>query len=369
MVHRRFIRHDFQIVSIPEGKMINVALLSEWHIHAKEYAEEISKTEGVNISAVWDNDIERGRRHAEKYQAAFEPDLDRLLARKDVDAVLVASSTNLHTEIITKSAKAGKHIFTEKVLAATYREAVEIASAVRNAGVKFCISLPFKSYPYNLFAKELVEKGTLGNITGLRIRDAHNGATAGWLLPCFYDPVESQGGAMLDLGAHPMYLSAWLLGRPLSVVSLFTHHTGKDLDDNASSVLEFPGGILVSSETSLVASRADMVLELYGTKGWFKYSGRPSRVKDIRLYVEGDPACEEEGSWVTPKLPPANPSPIAQWVREINSGAASKGIGIDDAVTLSLLMDGAYRSDREGRKVYFEELIKGMATPLVPAMP
>lgn len=337
--------------------MPDIALIGEWHIHAPEYAVEVSKIPGVKIAAVWDNDRVRGEKYAETWRTGFEPNLDTLLARKDIDAVLVGCPTNLHTEVITKCARAGKHIFTEKVLAATYREAEAIGKAVKEAGVRFCISLPFKSYPYNMFAKELVEKGTLGKITGLRIRDAHNGASAGWLPENFYDPIESQGGAMLDLGAHPMYLSAWLLGRPLSVVSLFAHHLGRDLEDNASSVLEFSGGILASSETSLVASRADMVLELYGTKGWFKYSGRPSKVKDVRLYVEGDPACEQEGAWITPELPQARPSPLAQWVREINTGEAACGIGIDAAVTLSLLMDGAYRAHREGRKVNFAELM------------
>lgn len=85
------------------------------------------------------------------------------------------------------------------------------------------------------------------------------------------------------IGAHPMYLSTWLLGAPISIVSLFSHHYGREVEDNASSIIEFENHILVSAESSLVASRADMVFELYGTTGWFKYSGRPSRVKDVRL--------------------------------------------------------------------------------------
>ena len=337
---------------------MNVALLSAWHVHAMGYAEEIAAAAGVKITGVWDNDAARGKKFAEHWKTGFEPDLDALLARSDVDAALVACSTNLHREVITKCAKAGKHIFTEKVLAATCGEAEEIGNIVRKSGVTFCISLPFKSFPQNLFAKELAEKGTLGKITGLRIRDAHNGASAGWLPPTFYDPVECQGGAMLDLGAHPMYLSAWLLGQPLSVVSLFAHHCNRELEDNASSILEFPGGILASSETSLVASPSDMSFELYGTRGWFKYSGQAHNPNDVRLCLEDDPACKK-GAWITPKLPEPRPSPIAQWIAEVNTGRAAQGIGIDDAITLSLLMDGAYRAHREGRKVTLAELRTG----------
>jgi predicted dehydrogenase len=327
--------------------MLNVALVGSWHVHAKGYAEEISKLDGVKIAAVWDDHAARGQKYAELWKTGFEPNLDALLARSDIDAALVACSTNLHLEVIPKCAKAGKHIFTEKVLAASYRDAVKIGKAVRDAGIRFCISLPFKSFPHNVFAKELVEKGTLGTITGLRIRDAHNGASGGWLPETFYDPVECQGGAMLDLGAHPMYLSEWLLGKPISVVSLFGHHCGRALEDNASSVLEFSGGVLASAETSLVAGPADMSLELYGTKGWYKYSGKAKSPSFVRLCIADE---------ITPELPKERPGPIEQWVREITAGERTSGIGIDDAETLSLLMDGAYRADRDGRKVRFDEL-------------
>lgn len=98
-----------------------------------------------------------------------------------------------------------------------------------------------------------------------------------------------------------------------------------------------------------------MVFELYGTKGWFKYSGRPSRVKDVRLYVKDMPGCEEEGCWIVPELPPQRPAPVEQWVRAIQTNGELTDIALEDAMMLTKLMDGAYRSHQEGRKVYFSE--------------
>ena len=122
-------------------------------------------------------------------------------------------------------------------MALTVRECEEIAQAVREAGVKFCISFPHRTMPHNLFAKKVVDEGLIGDITLLRIRNAHNGSVAGWLPDHFYDPVECGGGAMIDLGAHGMYLSRWLLGEPVRITSMFNNYIDKPVEDNAVSVM------------------------------------------------------------------------------------------------------------------------------------
>lgn len=66
---------------------------------------------------------------------------------------------------------------------------------------------------HNLFAKKAIDEGWLGKVTLARVRNAHDGVSSGWLPPHFFDEATCGGGAMMDLGAHPMYLLAWLLGR------------------------------------------------------------------------------------------------------------------------------------------------------------
>ena len=46
---------------------------------------------------------------------------------------------------------------------------------------------------------------------------------------------------MMDLGAHPMYLSAWMLGNPVRIQSMFTNKTGHAVEDNSISTIEFEG--------------------------------------------------------------------------------------------------------------------------------
>lgn len=141
--------------------MLNVAMLSKWHVHAEGYAKQI-KEYGAKITCVWDEDAERGAAWATQLGADFEPDLDKLLARADVDAVACNAPTAMHKNILVKAANAGKSIFTEKALAPTVAECDEIAAAVMANNVKFLISMPWRCRPETLFAKKAIEGRAFG---------------------------------------------------------------------------------------------------------------------------------------------------------------------------------------------------------------
>ena len=206
----------------PSG-VVRVAMLSGWHVHARGYARELASMPEVKLTAVWDEDAERGKAWAESLQVPFEADLQKVLAREDVDAVACYAPTSMHTEVMTAAAVAGKHIFTEKVMALTIAECKQIAEAVKKAGVKFCISFPYRTRPETLYAHKAVQDGLLGKLTSIRVRVAHNGVSGGWLPPHFEDPVTTGGGAMMDLGAHPMYLARWIGGQPKRIASMFSY--------------------------------------------------------------------------------------------------------------------------------------------------
>ena len=159
--------------------MLRIAMLSQWHVHAKGYAQVVQGIEDACISCVWDEDAARGKAWAEELGVPFEADLDQVLARDDVDAVLIDTPTNMHKEVMIKAANAKKHIFTEKVMALTVAECDEIIEAIERNGVKFTISFPQRCEGRNLFIKEAIESGVLGTITLLRVRNCHDGALAG----------------------------------------------------------------------------------------------------------------------------------------------------------------------------------------------
>ena len=319
--------------------MIRTAILSTWHVHTKDYTRQANENPSIELKVVWDDDVERGQAFAADWDLPFETDLDAVLNRDDIDAVIVDSPTNQHPEVLTKAAAAGKHIFTEKVLAITNEEAAVIAAAVEKAGVKFVISYPHRTMSHNLFAKKVVDEGLLGQVSLVRVRNAHNGASAGWLPEHFYDPETCGGGAMIDLGAHGMYLPLWLLGRPVSVQSSFTRITGRSVEDNAIAVMKYAYGAMAINETGFVSQDSPFTLEVYGDKGCL-FVGGPDH--QVRIKTAG-----EEWKTVT-ELPAALPSAMEQWVASIQDGTPVH-FDMQAALDLTAVMEAAYVSDREGR--------------------
>ena len=226
------------------------------------------------------------------------------------------------------------------MLTASYREALEARHAVEAAGIRFAISYPHLARPAIRKAKEIIGSGRLGRITYARVRNAHDGASSGWLPPHFYDPDETAGGAMIDLGAHPMYTLRWLLGEPKSVQSLFTSVCGHRVEDNAVCLLRYEDGLIAVSETGFVSRGLPYTLEVHGTEG--------------SLIVEEGLRLADRDSGMEPRpvtdLPAAAPSPLKVWAERCQAGEAiPEEIGIGAAVGLSAIMDAAYRAAKEGR--------------------
>jgi predicted dehydrogenase len=325
--------------------LLRVAMLSAWHAHAKGYAKKLSEMPDVKIAAVWDEVPERGEAWAKSLNAPFVAGLAAACKRKDVDAVVINAPTNRHAEIMIAAAKAGKHIFTEKVMALNVDECNRIAEAVKAAGVRFCISFPYRTNPQTLYAKKAVDDGLLGQLTALRVRVAHDGGSGGWLPAHFWDPAQCGGGAMMDLGAHPMYLARWIGGQPKRIVSAFNYLSKHEVEDNAVSVIEFENGCLGVAETSFMAASSPFSLELSGTEGSLFVGGPVEHSVKIR--------CKKLDSknWQTPaELPAALPSPIQMWVDAILRNG-NIPFGVEEGTQLTELMQYAYIASKEKRQV------------------
>ena len=323
--------------------MLRVAMLSRWHVHADQYAREIRANANADVCAVWDEVAERGEAWARELDVPFHASLDALLASDAIDAVCVTTPTAMHRQVMVEAAVASKHVFTEKVLAATVADARAIAEAVRRSGVEFCISFPRRAMPELRYAKQALDDGLFGRVTALRIRIAHDGAVRDWLPPHFYDAEACGGGAMMDLGAHGMYLSRWLLGAPKRVVSIFNTVTGRAVDDNAVAVVEFQNGAIAVNETSFTSFSGSYSVEIDGTAGGYRMLS-PGRV-EVRSERFGDK------SWQRPDaLPPALPKPVDQWIGGCVDGSAIE-FGLDAAIELTELMAAAYQAERDNASV------------------
>ncbi|WEK54998.1 MAG: Gfo/Idh/MocA family oxidoreductase [Candidatus Cohnella colombiensis] len=328
--------------------MIRIGMLSYWHVHAEDYTRQVLNHPNTQIVAIWDEDATRGAAMANKYETSFIASLDELLAQSNIDAVVVDVPTNLHHEVMIKAAKAGKHIFTEKVIAPTFTEVRDIINEVEQAGVKLTVSLPRLYDGYTKTIEAVIQDGTLGQLTQARVRLSHNGATANWLPPHFYSLEQCAGGALIDLGCHPMYLVRRFLGLPESVSAQFGYVTGREVEDNAVALLKYANGALGIVEAGFVNSHSPFAIEIHGTEGTLLY-GFP----EDKILVRSN---KLESSWQEVKIKENEITAFEQWVEHIERDTKATD-NVEIAIDLTKLMEASNLSASTGTTVALNQLL------------
>ncbi|MBE9918404.1 Gfo/Idh/MocA family oxidoreductase [Paenibacillus donghaensis] len=331
--------------------MIRIGKISYWHVHAWDYTKQAQAHPDAEIVAVWDENPERGKEAADQQGVAFYASLDEMLAQDDIDAVIVDAPTRMHRDVILKAAAAGKHIFTEKVLAPTLHEVNEILDAVDRNQVKLTVSLPRLNDGYTLAIRDILDQELLGQVTQVRVRLSHNGATAGWLPDHFYKLEDCLGGALIDLGCHPMYLTRLFLQQDVEEVKAeFGYVTGKEVEDNAVATLSTPSGAIGIVEAGFVNNFSPFSVEIHGTEGSILY-GTP----DEKLLIRTSRKGEYKDAWVELPVPGPRESAFEQWISHIQQDTTADE-NVAYAVELTKLMEAANQSAREHRGIRLFEL-------------
>lgn len=341
---------------------MRLALLSFWHVHAADYARDAASHPETEIVAVWDSQPERGRIESEVRGLHYISDLDEILADRSIDGVIVTTETTAHGEILPKVAAAGKHVFVEKLIAPTLQESLEIVEAVREAGVTMMVALTRAILPATKHTLDLIAEGRIGQPTSARVRFAHDGALPapdrpdGWLPVRFFDSAESGGGAMIDLGAHPLYLNRLFLGMPQTVTAVYGDVTGRDTDDNAVAVFGYRNGAIGIAETGFVSGARNSGFEVNGTEASAVYEfgadhlmlkGPGGAIERIELLEEG-------------------PNAFALWVDAVQTGRSTED-NVVLALELSALSEAASRSAASGCTVALSELAGWTTLQAMPA--
>lgn len=317
-----------------------VAALGFWHVHGRDYARDAQEHPGTTLVAIWDDDPERGREAAERFGVEFVADLDELLARDTLDGVMITTSTDQHVDVISRAIAAGKHVFTEKVLAPTVADADALVAAADAAGVSLVVSLPRLYHGYTAAIEEVLDAGTLGELAYSRVRLAHDGWIAGWLPDRFGNLAEAYGGALTDLGCHPVYLTRLFhRSEPRRVTATYASLTGREVDDNAVVTAEFDGGRIGVIEASLVQTPGDFTIELRGSQGALSYGGAASGL----FLNTGD-------GWQELPVPANGAGAFDEWVRRIHDGSRADA-NLDHALALTRVVVAANASAAEGRPV------------------
>lgn len=327
-----------------------VGIAGFWHVHADDYARDAEENPMTRVVAGWDADPGLRREGAARLGIEPAESLDELLARQDVAGIVVTTATADHTEVISRAIAAGKHVFTEKLLAPTVPECVALASAAGDRGVALVVSLPRLSEPALVTASRLVESGALGAVTYARVRIAHDGWLGGWLPERFADPVAAIGGAFADLGCHPAYLVRRFLGSgAATVTAAYGRVTGRAVEDNAVVVARYPDGALGVAEASFVTTPGALAFEVRGTQASLLFGyGREDLIAKGGRFGE---------AWAPVPLDAPARSPFELWVDAVRG--ADRASEIDDnlrtAIDLTRFVVAANTAAATGGAVHIEE--------------
>jgi 1,5-anhydro-D-fructose reductase (1,5-anhydro-D-mannitol-forming) len=330
-----------------------IGVAGVWHVHAQDYVSELLGREDVELSGVWDRDSTAASAFAEPRSLATVPRLDSLLDDATVDALVVTTATADHVEVIGQALRAGKHVFSEKVLAVDPRDAQALEDLAERCGRVLMVSFQRLAEPWVPTLLQVVQSGMLGRVTSSRIRYQHAGAVDGWLPEGFLSRAEAGGGAVIDLGVHGFYLSQLFHGSfPSTVTCRTSRFTGREVEDNAIVVLEYPDRSASVLETSLAAGPDDARwAEIHGTNGTALIDPRDAAIT-VRTT---DGATWEQ----TPFLPPW-PTPLDQFLSAIDddrpaAGDRTVGSNRTESIRLVSLIRAAYRSAELGAAVEVED--------------
>ena len=198
--------------------------------------------------------------------AEVAPSVDALLARSDVDAVIIASPTPLHVEQIEAAAQAGKAIFCEKPISLAYAETVRALDTVKRCGVPFQLGFNRRFDPGIAALADGVRAGSIGAPELFRSLSSDPAPP-----PEAY--VAVSGGLFLDSAIHDFDLARWLLGdvkRVTAVGRVLVEPYFKDHQDVDTSVvtLEFESGALgVVQNSRRTRYGYEVRVEVLGSEG------------------------------------------------------------------------------------------------------
>jgi len=312
----------------------------------KYHAQAVREAAGAELVAVCRGNPGQTEAAAKEYGVPCEPSYDALLARRDVDAVCIATPSGLHAAQVVAAARAGKHVLVEKPMALTLADADAMIEACRAAGVRLGVALQRRTDPTFLAVRAALDGGELGRLvlgttTIPYVRPQSYYDSAAWRGTWAQDG----GGALMNQGIHLADLLVWFMGDVKEVdarAATLAHDI--EVEDCVAARLTFAGGALGSLvATTAAAPGFPHRVEIYGTRGG--------------LQIEGEDVVRWDGE-SAPRVLPRGPSPAAA-----GAGAAPTGIKHEGHVRLVADLVAAVR-DRRAPIVPGEEGRKSLALVL-----
>jgi predicted dehydrogenase len=257
------------------------------------------------------DDVE-ARAQKAKHTLGFErytTDWREVLADPNVEVVNVTAPNNLHVEIVSAAAKAGKHVMCEKPVGRSPQETAEIECVARKAGVISAVGFNYRWAPLVQYTLKLIQEGKLGTLTHYRGRFfAMYGSNPHSVLSWRFQREYAGLGTLGDLMSHSADLAHMLVGpikrvvasqktfikqRPLAVKGEGTHFSVRtegpfgevENEDYVGALVEFENGVVGSLEVcrAVFGPKCENAFEVNGTKGAASWNFE--KMNELQVYL------------------------------------------------------------------------------------
>lgn len=233
----------------------------------------------AEITSICGRNIERAQEMASKYHIPHVfTDYRELLAKGNLDAVVVATPDDLHYQMTMDALELDLHILCEKPMALNAHHAREMFDKAEARGVKHMVLFTWRWQPHYRYLKQLIEEKYLGNCYYIDMSTlARFGVEREYRWRA--DGARTNG-VISDMGAHLIDFALWYVGKitqACAQLATFLEIPGKDggpinpTNDTATVMLQFENGAQGVIKVSSVAPRgnrwADQQVQLFGDGG------------------------------------------------------------------------------------------------------
>jgi len=267
-------------------KKIRVGIIGLGRI-GKIHLENLStKIEGVEVIGVM-NPSKEGQLFANRFNVPLITDqANDIIHHPNIDAVIVCSPTNSHSDYVIKAALAGKAIFCEKPLDLSLTKVKETLEVVKTSRVSLMLAFNQRLDPHFHEVKQKVEAGVIGRLYTIHIisRDPE---------PPPISYIKSSGGLFYDMTIHDFDMARYLVNAEVTEVfakgyNLIDPKIGKAGDiDTGVVMLTFENKVTVIIENSRKCAYGyDQRLEVFGSDGMLK-TENPQKTMNYYLNAQG----------------------------------------------------------------------------------
>lgn len=329
--------------------MKNVAVFGAGRI-GRIHAGNLAQLPGVKLKTICDPMGDSAAQLAQQLGAEVST-IDAVLDDSSIDVVAITSPTSTHSDLITRAAAAGKHIFCEKPVDLSVSRAIACGEAVQAAGVACMIGFQRRFDPTFNEVRRRIDAGQIGNPEMLVITSRDPGAP-----PVEY--IQASGGIFRDMLIHDFDVFRWILcgdgdeaewlSATGSVLTDPAVGAAGDFDSTAVTIRTRKGRLCQINTTRRAAYGYDQRFEVLGSTGLLQAGNHtPSEV--VQWNAGGITADKPEAFFLQ-RYAAAYRLEIAHFFECLQTGAPFR-TSVADGVKAQILADAAAESARSGAPV------------------